>query len=267
MSRAPLLDMQGIDISFGGVPALRGANLTVAAGEVHALIGQNGAGKSTMIKILTGAYRRSGGSVRFEGREIDFRTPKEAREAGISTIYQEINLVQFRSVAENIFLGREPRRLGLIDWREVQRRASVLLESFGLQIDVKKPAGSYSTAIQQMVALARAVDAHGRIALAEAALVRDRAHQQNSTCLARHAGQPGPRRRCRVDQAATFAASAGAEFDHEIRAFDHGRIVFDYHHGVPEVAQALQDAEQAARVRGVETNRRLIERVQGPDQQ
>ncbi|AMV41164.1 sugar ABC transporter ATP-binding protein [Paraburkholderia caribensis] len=164
-SRAPLLDMQGIDISFGGVPALRGANLSVAAGEVHALIGQNGAGKSTMIKILTGAYRRSGGSVRFEGREIDFRTPKEAREAGISTIYQEINLVPFRSVAENIFLGREPRRFGLIDWREVQRRAFALLESFGLQIDVKKPAGSYSTAIQQMVALARAVSSDAKMVI------------------------------------------------------------------------------------------------------
>ncbi|SIT35067.1 putative sugar transporter subunit: ATP-binding component of ABC superfamily [Paraburkholderia piptadeniae] len=164
-ARAPLLDMQGIDISFGGVPALRGATLTVAAGEVHALIGQNGAGKSTMIKILTGAYRRSGGSVRFEGREIDFRTPKEAREAGISTIYQEINLVPFRSVAENIFLGREPRRFGLIDWREVQRRASALLESFGLQIDVRKPAGSYSTAIQQMVALARAVSSDAKMVI------------------------------------------------------------------------------------------------------
>ncbi|MCX4163794.1 MULTISPECIES: sugar ABC transporter ATP-binding protein [Paraburkholderia] len=157
--------MQDIQISFGGVPALRGANLSVAAGEVHALIGQNGAGKSTMIKILTGAYRRTGGSVRFEGREIDFRSPKAAREAGISTIYQEINLVPFRSVAENIFLGREPRRFGLIDWRTVQRRAAELLESFGLQVDVKKPAGSYSTAIQQMVALARAVSADAKMVI------------------------------------------------------------------------------------------------------
>ena len=157
--------MQDIQISFGGVPALRGANLSVAAGEVHALIGQNGAGKSTMIKILTGAYRRTGGSVRFEGREIDFRSPKAAREAGISTIYQEINLVPFRSVAENIFLGREPRRFGLIDWRTVQRRAADLLESFGLQVDVKKPAGSYSTAIQQMVALARAVSADAKMVI------------------------------------------------------------------------------------------------------
>ncbi|WP_229013668.1 sugar ABC transporter ATP-binding protein [Paraburkholderia gardini] len=157
--------MQDIQISFGGVPALRSAQLSVAAGEVHALIGQNGAGKSTMIKILTGAYRRSGGTVRFEGREIDFRTPKEAREAGISTIYQEINLVPFRSVAENIFLGREPRRFGLIDWRAVQQRAAALLESFGLQIDVKKPVGSHSTAIQQMVALARAVSTDAKMVI------------------------------------------------------------------------------------------------------
>ncbi len=123
MAQAPLLDMQDIDISFGGVAALKRARLTVTAGEVHALIGQNGAGKSTLIKILTGAYRKSAGTIRFDGREADFRTPKEAREAGISTIYQEINLVPFRSVAENIFLGREPRRFGLIDWKTVQRRA------------------------------------------------------------------------------------------------------------------------------------------------
>lgn len=164
-TRPLLLEMQDIGISFGGVPALRGANLSVAAGEVHALIGQNGAGKSTMIKILTGAYRRGSGSVRFEGREVDFRTPKQAREAGISTIYQEINLVPFRSVAENIFLGREPRRFGLIDWRTVQHRAAALLDSFGLHIDVKKPVGRYSTAIQQMVALARAVSSDAKMVI------------------------------------------------------------------------------------------------------
>jgi len=118
-----------------------------------------------MIEILTGAYRRSGGSVRFKGREVDFRTPKEAREAGISTIYQEVNLVPFRSVAENILLGREPRRFGLIEWREVQPRACAPLESFALQIDVKKPAGSFSTAIQQRVVLARAVSSDAKMVI------------------------------------------------------------------------------------------------------
>jgi len=165
MAQTPLLDMQDIDIAFGGVAALKRARLTVTAGEVHALIGQNGAGKSTLIKILTGAYRKSAGTVRFDGREVDFRTPKDAREAGISTIYQEINLVPFRSVAENIFLGREPRRFGLIDWKTAQRRAADLLESFGLRIDVKKPVREYSTAIQQMVALARAVSSDAKMVI------------------------------------------------------------------------------------------------------
>ncbi|MFM0519725.1 MULTISPECIES: sugar ABC transporter ATP-binding protein [Caballeronia] len=165
MAQTLLLDMQDIDIAFGGVAALKRARLSVAAGEVHALIGQNGAGKSTLIKILTGAYRKSAGTIRFDGREVDFRTPKDAREAGISTIYQEINLVPFRSVAENIFLGREPRRLGLIDWKTVQRRAAELLESFGLRIDVKKPVREYSTAIQQMVALARAVSSDAKLVI------------------------------------------------------------------------------------------------------
>ena len=162
---APLLEMQDIDITFGGVAALRHARLSVSAGEVHALIGQNGAGKSTLIKILTGAYRRTAGTIRFDGREVDFRTPKEAREAGISTIYQEINLVPFRSIAENIFLGREPRRLGLIDWKSIHRRTHDLLESFGLQIDVNKPVSQFSTAIQQMVALARAVSSDAKMVI------------------------------------------------------------------------------------------------------
>ncbi|SAK50366.1 ABC transporter [Caballeronia fortuita] len=165
MAQTPLLDMQDIDIAFGGVAALKHARLTVAAGEVHALIGQNGAGKSTLIKILTGAYRKSAGTIRFDGREVDFRTPKDAREAGISTIYQEINLVPFRSVAENIFLGREPRRFGLIDWKKVQQRAAELLESFGLRIDVKKPVREFSTAIQQMIALARAVSSDAKLVI------------------------------------------------------------------------------------------------------
>jgi ribose transport system ATP-binding protein len=162
---APLLEMQDIDISFGGVAALRHARLQVSAGEVHALIGQNGAGKSTLIKILTGAYRRSAGTIRFDGREVDFRSPKAAREAGISTIYQEINLVPLRSIAENIFLGREPRRFGLIDWKSIHSRAQDLLDSFGLQIDVAKPVREFSTAIQQMVALARAVSSDAKLVI------------------------------------------------------------------------------------------------------
>src|SRR5690242_12270890 len=98
---APLLRMQGIDKAFGGVSALVHASLEVLPGEVHALVGQNGAGKSTLIKVLTGAYSRDGGTIQFDGREIDFASPQAAQRGGISTIYQEINLIGLRSVAEN----------------------------------------------------------------------------------------------------------------------------------------------------------------------
>src|SRR5688500_18765502 len=106
--RPLLLSMDGITKAFPGVVALSDASLRVGRGEVHALVGQNGAGKSTLVRILTGAHRRDSGEVVFDGQPVDFRTPHAAQRAGVSTIYQEINLVPYRSVAENIFLGREP---------------------------------------------------------------------------------------------------------------------------------------------------------------
>ena len=158
-----LLDMQGIRKSFAGVRALDGASLQVQAGEVHALIGQNGAGKSTLIKVLTGAYKRDGGTVVFGGVSVDFTSPLAAQQGGIATIYQEVNLVPLRSVAENIYLGREPKRLGLIQWRAMHEGARGLLRDLGLHIDVTQPLGVYSTAVQQMVALARAMSLRARL--------------------------------------------------------------------------------------------------------
>ena len=149
--------MSGIDKRFAGVAALSGASLTVGRSEVHALIGQNGAGKSTMIKVLTGAYRRDSGSILFAGQPIDFTSPQAAHRGGVSTIYQEINLVPFRSVAENVFLGREHRRYGLLDWGRMNEEAADLLRRFAVEIDVRRPLMEFSTAIQQMVAIARAV--------------------------------------------------------------------------------------------------------------
>lgn len=165
----PLLHMQGIHKYFAGVPALRDASLQLFAGEVHALIGQNGAGKSTMIKVVTGAYGLDGpqdrGSIRFAGAPVRFQSPKQARESGISTIYQEINLVPFASVAENIFLGREPRRFGLIDWPRIHREAEQVVASVGLSVDVRAPVSSLSTASQQMVAIARAVSVDAKLVI------------------------------------------------------------------------------------------------------
>ena len=153
---ASLLVMRDIDKHFQGVKALSAASLEVEAGEIMALVGQNGAGKSTLIKVLTGAHTRDSGSIEFAGRPIAFASPQEAQRGGISTIYQEINLVPFRSVTENIFLGREHRRLGLLDWGRMNAEAAELLRRFAVEIDVRRPLMDFSTAIQQMVAIARA---------------------------------------------------------------------------------------------------------------
>ncbi len=162
-AKGALLEVTGVSKSFGGVRALSGARLNVLPGEVHALVGQNGAGKSTLIKILTGAYRRDTGSVRFSGQEVDFSSPGAAQAAGISTIYQEVNLVPLRSVAENIFLGREPKRWGFLDWRTMNRDAEALLTRFNIHIDVTQPLALYNIAVQQMVAIARAVSFHAQL--------------------------------------------------------------------------------------------------------
>jgi monosaccharide-transporting ATPase len=161
----PLLVMRDIQKRFQGVQALAAASLEVEPGEVMALVGENGAGKSTMIKVLTGAYRRDSGSVTFAGAPIDFASPQHAQHGGISTIYQEINLVPFRSVAENIFLGREYRRYGLLDWGRMNAEAAELLRRFAVEIDVRRPLMEFSTAIQQMVAIARAVSFKARLVI------------------------------------------------------------------------------------------------------
>ena len=163
---AELLNMSGIDKAFAGVSALSGASLQIAPGEVHALIGQNGAGKSTLIKILTGVYRRDGGVVNFNGAETVLTSPREAQATGIATIYQELNLVPLRSVTENVMMGYEPKRFGvLINWKEAHRRTREILSRFGIDIDVRAPLGSYSTAIQQLVAIARAVSLDARLVI------------------------------------------------------------------------------------------------------
>ncbi|MEA2598971.1 MAG: galactofuranose transport system ATP-binding protein [Thermomicrobiales bacterium] len=160
-----LLEMEEIRKIFPGVVALDGARLRVDRGEVHAIVGQNGAGKSTLIKILNGAYRRDGGRVVFDGRPVDFHSPQQAQSAGVSTIYQEINLVPFRSVAENIFMGREPRRFGFIDWRRMNREATEILGRFGVHLDVRQPLMNLNVALQQMVAIARAVSFESRLVI------------------------------------------------------------------------------------------------------
>jgi galactofuranose transport system ATP-binding protein len=161
----PLLVMEGIEKTFPGVVALNGASLHVDPAEVHAIIGQNGAGKSTLIKILNGAYRRDTGTIVLEGKPVDFHNPQEAQLAGVSTIYQEINLVPYRSVAENIFMGREPRRWGFLDRARMNRYAGAVLDRLGVQLDVRRPLSTLNIALQQMVAIARAISTDARIVI------------------------------------------------------------------------------------------------------
>jgi ribose transport system ATP-binding protein len=153
----PVLRMEGITKVFNNIPALSGVDLELERGEVHALVGENGAGKSTLIKIMTGAYHRDGGEMWLEGQRVEFRSPEEAQAAGVVAVYQEVNLLSFRTVAENIFLGREPRRFGLINWKRMNADAGALLGKLGLEIDPRATLGSLNIALRQMVAIARGV--------------------------------------------------------------------------------------------------------------
>ncbi|GAA3816811.1 sugar ABC transporter ATP-binding protein [Sphaerisporangium flaviroseum] len=159
----PILRMSGIGKQFPGVKALDGVDFRLLPGEIHALMGENGAGKSTLIKVLTGVHDIDTGEIELEGRKVAFSSPLAAQQAGISTVYQEVNLCANLSVAENIFIGREPRRMGRILWKEMRRRASVLLRTLELDVDPAASLSSYSLAIQQMVAIARAVDIDARV--------------------------------------------------------------------------------------------------------
>ncbi|WP_034336740.1 sugar ABC transporter ATP-binding protein [Deinococcus misasensis] len=158
-----LLSMEGINKSFTGTRALSNASLKVRPGEAHALIGQNGAGKSTLLKILTGAYRKDSGKIWFDGKEVDFKTPLDAQHGGIGTIYQEVNLVPQRSVSENILLGREPRKYGMIDWKSMNHQAQEILRNMGIDLDVRQELGSFPIATQQMVAIARAISMKAKL--------------------------------------------------------------------------------------------------------
>jgi len=148
---------------FPGSTALDHVDFTLRRGEVHALLGENGAGKSTLIKCMTGAYRRDGGSLVLDGEEIDPHNTLAAQKLGIGTVYQEVNLLPNLSVAENLFLGRQPRRFGMVNVREMNRKARALLAEYGIDIDVARQLDGYSVAIQQVIAIARAVDLSGKV--------------------------------------------------------------------------------------------------------
>jgi simple sugar transport system ATP-binding protein len=160
----PLLLARRLSKSFPGVKALDTVDFDVRAGEIHALMGENGAGKSTLIKLLTGVYTKDAGEILFSGAAIEPTSPRDAESLGLSTVYQEISLIPDLSIAENILLGRQPRRFGLIDYRAMKRRAQDVLARLELTgVDVTQSVSSFPAAIQQMVQIARALAVHAKL--------------------------------------------------------------------------------------------------------
>ncbi len=163
MTDQPVLEARGIVKIFGQHRALDTVDFAAMPGEVHALLGENGAGKSTLIKILTGAYQPDAGELLLDGQPITLRDPLHGQGYGIGTVYQEVNLLPNRSVAENLFLGRQPTRFGLVRRAEIEAQARQLMAGYGLDIDVRAELSEFSVAVQQIVAIARAVELSGKV--------------------------------------------------------------------------------------------------------
>lgn len=160
-----ILKLSGINKEFPGVKALTDISFSLRKGEVHALVGENGAGKSTLMKILSGAYTKDSGTIEFEGKQVEITSPKFSEELGIATIYQELNLIRRITVAENVYLGRYPKKNGLIDWKEVNKKAKELFDSFDIDIDVTKQLRSISIAEQQIVEIIKAVSMNAKVVI------------------------------------------------------------------------------------------------------
>ncbi|MCX2725585.1 sugar ABC transporter ATP-binding protein [Roseibium salinum] len=172
----PVLECKGISKFFPGAIALDAVDLALYPGEVHALLGENGAGKSTLIKCLTGAYRRDSGKILLEGEEVSPQSTQDSQKLGIGTVYQEVNLLPNLSIAENLFLGRQPMRHGFISQRRMNSMAKDLLAEFGLDVNPAELLSGYSVAVQQVVAIARAVELSGKVLILDeptASLDRD----------------------------------------------------------------------------------------------
>jgi len=163
MTDAPLVEMIDIDKAFPGVRALSRARFELRAGEVHALMGENGAGKSTLMKILSGVYTRDAGEVRLSGRPVEIGSPREAQDLGIGIIHQELALMRDLTAAQNIFIGREPRRFGILDESQLNRDAQAIFDSMNLKLDPQVRVETLTIARQQMVEIAKALSYRSRV--------------------------------------------------------------------------------------------------------
>ena len=168
MDNQPLLRMEKISKRFPGVQALQDVDFEVYPGEVLGFLGENGAGKSTLVKILSGVYTKDSGTIWFKGQPVEIHSPHEAQTVGISTIYQELALVPYLNVAENIFLNREPRRvrvLGMVDFPRMKRQAEEIMADLGVEIPGDKLVKELTVAAQQMIEIAKAISRNAALIL------------------------------------------------------------------------------------------------------
>ncbi len=160
-----ILVLKQVCKEFPGVKALNNVDFSLRKGEVHALVGENGAGKSTLMKILSGAYAKDNGTIEFDGKEVEIPSPKASEKLGIAIIYQELNLINRISVAENVFLGRAPKKNGVIHWKKMYKDAKELFNSFDINIDVSKFARDFSIAQQQIIEIIKAVSINAKVVI------------------------------------------------------------------------------------------------------
>ncbi|WP_461611311.1 sugar ABC transporter ATP-binding protein [Cytobacillus kochii] len=163
MKQSSIIEMKNIHKSFYSVEVLKGVDFDLRAGEIHALMGENGAGKSTLIKILTGIHESNQGEIYYKGNKAVFSSPKDAEKNGIAVIHQELNIIPYLTVAENMFLGKELSTFGLLKTREMNVKAEKYLKRLGIEMDVKQPAGELSVGQQQMIEIARAIAANSEV--------------------------------------------------------------------------------------------------------
>ena len=163
MNSTNMLEFKDINKSFTGVRALQDISFGVPKGHVHALMGENGAGKSTLMKILSGAYTKDSGEILIDGQTVDIKNTTDSEKLGVAIIYQELNLIPELTIAENIFLDRQPKSRGLIDWKRMRADAQEALRQIDIELDVKKKISSLSVAQQQMVEIAKAISLKSRI--------------------------------------------------------------------------------------------------------
>ena len=165
MNKTPVVEMKNIHKSFFNVQVLKGVDFDLIPGEIHALMGENGAGKSTLMKILTGIHKSNSGEILYKGEIVEYHSPKEAEKAGIAVIHQELNIIPYLTVAENMFLGKELKRqpFGILKTKEMNEKTKENLNRLGIDIDPQKEAGELSVGQQQMIEIARAIAAETEV--------------------------------------------------------------------------------------------------------